>query len=74
MMVLLQVVVVFGNHLDNNKNISANSSNWMMYDAVRDTDGTFNKFLEANTDDAEATASTATITPISNGFTIGNSN
>ena len=46
----------------------------MMYDAVRDTDGTLNKFLEANTDDAEATASTATITPISNGFTIGNSN
>ena len=56
------------------KNISANSSNWMMYDAVRDTDGTLNKFLEANTDDVEATASTATITPISNGFTIGNSN
>jgi hypothetical protein len=56
------------------KNRTAGSSNWMIYDAVRDTDGTINKFLEANTNDAEATAATATITPISNGFTIGNSN
>ena len=56
------------------KNTSANSSNWMIYDAARDTDGTLNKFLEANTSDDEASASTASITPISNGFTIGNSN
>ena len=56
------------------KNITSGSSNWMIYDAVRDTDGTLSLFLEANTSDAEASASTATITPISNGFTIGNSN
>ena len=56
------------------KNTTANSSNWMIYDAARDTDGTLNKFLEANTSDDEASASTASITPISNGFTIGNSN
>ena len=55
------------------KNIDA-SANWMIYDAARDTDGTLNLFLEANTSDAEASASTATISPISNGFTIGNSN
>ena len=56
------------------KNLNSSSGNWMIYDAVRDTDGTLSLFLEANTDDQEATASTATITPISNGFTIGNSN
>ena len=56
------------------KNRTAGSSNWMIYDAVRDTDGTLSEFLEANTPDQEATASSATITPISNGFTIGNSN
>ena len=56
------------------KNRTAGSSNWMIYDAVRDTDGTLSEFLEANTPDQETTASSATITPISNGFTIGNSN
>jgi len=55
------------------KNIDA-AANWMMYDAVRDSDGTINLFLEANTSDDEASAATATISPISNGFTIGNSN
>jgi hypothetical protein len=55
------------------KNIDA-SANWMMYDARRDADGTINLYLEANTSDSEASAATATISPISNGFTIGNSN
>ena len=56
------------------KNISAGSSNWMIYDIKRDTDGTLNAFLEANTQDTEATASTATVTPNKDGFTLGNSN
>lgn len=55
------------------KNIDA-AANWMMYDAVRDSDGNINLYLEANTSDNEASAATATISPISNGFTIGNSN
>ena len=56
------------------KNISSSSSNWMMYDVKRDTDGTLNEYLEANTADAEASASTASVTPNADGFTLGNSN
>ncbi len=44
----------------------------MIFDEVRDSDGTINLFLEANTSDSEASAATASISPISNGFTIGN--
>jgi len=56
------------------KNTTSASSNWMMYDIKRDTDGTINAFLEANTIDAEATAATATVSPNRDGFTLGNSN
>lgn len=56
------------------KNTSSSSSNWMIYDIKRDTDGTINAYLEANTSDAEATASTATVSPNADGFTLGNSN
>jgi len=55
------------------KNTSG-TGNWMIYDIKRDTDGTINKFLEANTSDAEASASTATVSPNADGFTLGNSN
>jgi len=50
------------------------TGNWMIYDNVRDTDGVLNKIIYANLSNAEATASTATITPTIDGFTIGNSN
>jgi hypothetical protein len=50
------------------------TGNWMIYDNVRDTDGVLNKIIYANLSNAEATATTATITPNTNGFTIGNSN
>jgi len=50
------------------------SGNWMMYDAIRDTDGTLGKFLEANTSDFEADASSAYIVPNSTGWTTGSSN
>jgi hypothetical protein len=56
------------------KNTTSASSNWMMYDIKRDTDGTINAFLEANTSDAEATAATASVSPNADGFTLGNSN
>jgi hypothetical protein len=55
------------------KNIDDTGS-WLMLDNVRDTDGVLNEHLYANLSNAEATASTATITPTINGFTIGNSN
>ncbi len=55
------------------KNTSG-TGNWMIYDIKRDTDGTINNFLEPNTSDAEASASTATVTPSADGFTLGNSN
>ena len=48
--------------------------NWMIYDAIRDTDGTIGKFLVANTSDFEVDASSAYIVPNSTGFTTGNSN
>jgi hypothetical protein len=48
--------------------------NWMIYDTIRDTDGTVGKFLEANTTDIEADASSAYIVPNSTGFTTGDSN
>ena len=56
------------------KNTTSDSSNWMIYDIKRDADGTINKYLEANTSDEEATASTATVSPNADGFTLGNSN
>ena len=55
------------------KNTSGSSS-WMIYDIKRDTDGTINKYLEADTSDTEASASTATVSPNRDGFTLGNSN
>ena len=55
------------------KNID-DSGGWLMYDNVRDADGVINKFLYANLTNAESNASTATITPNKDGFTIGNSN
>lgn len=55
------------------KNID-DSGGWLMYDNVRDADGVINKFLYANLNNAESNASTATITPNKDGFTIGNSN
>lgn len=50
------------------------TGSWLILDNVRDTDGVLNEHLYANLSNAEATASTATITPNINGFTIGNSN
>lgn len=50
------------------------TGSWLILDNVRDTDGVLNEHLYANLSNAEATASTATITPTINGFTIGNSN
>ena len=47
---------------------------WVMFDNVRDTDGVLNKLLYANLVNAEANASTASLTPNPTGFTIGNSN
>ena len=54
------------------KNRTSTNSNWMIYDSVRDSDGTMNKYLEANTNDIEASAATASLAVNSNGFTIGN--
>ena len=47
---------------------------WLILDNVRDTDGILNEHLYANTSAQEVSASTATITPNRDGFTIGNSN
>tara|TARA_B100001115_G_C15844784_1_gene425008 strand:+ start:1707 stop:4376 length:2670 start_codon:yes stop_codon:yes gene_type:complete len=55
------------------KNVD-DSGGWFMLDSVRDTDGTLNKYVFANSTAAEATASTATVTPNDTGFEIGNSN
>jgi len=45
--------------------------NWNMYDNKRNTSNPRNKILEANTNDAEITASTTYIDFLSNGFQIG---
>lgn len=50
------------------------TGNWLILDNVRDTDGVLNEHIYANLNSAEATASTATVTPNRDGFTIGNSN
>ena len=55
------------------KNVDGYGS-WFMVDSVRDTDGTLNEYVFANSTAAEATASTATVTPNDTGFEIGNSN
>ena len=55
------------------KNVDDTGS-WLMYDNARNAGGVMNEILYANLSNPEATASTATITPNSDGFTIGNSN
>jgi hypothetical protein len=55
------------------KNVDDNA-NWLILDNVRDTDGVLNELIYANLKNPEATASTATVTPNRDGFTIGNSN
>ena len=47
---------------------------WMIYDSIRDTDGTLNKYVVPNSATIEASASTASVTPTATGFTLGNSN
>ena len=55
------------------KNID-DAGSWLMYDNARDTDGVLSEILYADTTAQEVSATTATITPNRDGFTIGNSN